>query len=195
MHSVYAQVDFAIGAETEINLYQWHQRPTSLSQEHRSVGQVLALPAVGPKIWVGGNDFSLSLEAQANLGLLGLSAKDYKGLGIVSFPIMAKMNFKGLSALDKEGRFGWSLGAGIQYSKTELFYLKDSFEEKGGSRAFEKTFVGQVGYGFGISGFSAHVFTRYGYNPDYDAHVFHLGIQYDFNFPKLAKISSPESEL
>jgi len=186
---------FGIGLTASNDLYQYIQNPDDETGESTSAGSALLNVGVGPKIWVGGNDFSLSLEAQANLGLLGLSAKDYKGLGIVSFPIMAKMNFKGLSALDKEGRFGWSLGAGIQYSKTELFYLKDSFEEKGGSRAFEKTFVGQVGYGFGISGFSAHVFTRYGYNPDYDAHVFHLGIQYDFNFPKLAKISSPESEL
>ena len=52
-----------------------------------------------------------------------------------------------------------------------------------------------MGYGFGMSGFSAHGFVRYGYNPDNDSKVFSIGVQYDFNAPKLREISDPASEL
>lgn len=186
---------FGIGLTASHDLYHYYQNPDDGLEESTSAGSALLNLGVGPKIWMGGNDFSISLEAQATIGLFGLSVKDYKGLGTTSFPIMAKFNFAGLSGLDKEGKFGWSIGAGIQYTKTELYYLSDSFEEKGGTRDLFKTYIGQVGYGFGMSGFSAHGFVRFGYHPDNGARTLNIGIQYDFNFPKLREITDPESEL
>ena len=44
---------------------------------------------------------------------------------------MAKLNFNGLSGLDREGRLGFSVGGGIQYSKTELYGLDDSYASQG----------------------------------------------------------------
>ena len=186
---------FGIGLTASHDLYHYYQNPDDDLDESTSAGSAMLNLGVGPKIWMGTNDFSLSFEAQATIGLLGLSVRDYKGLGTTSFPIMAKFNFGGLSALDKEGKFGWSIGAGIQYSKTELYYLSDSFEEKGGQRELFKTYIGQVGYGFGMSGFSAHGFIRFGYHPDSGARTFNVGVQYDFNIPKLKQITDPESEL
>jgi len=186
---------FGIGLTASHDVYHYYQNQDDALEESTSAGSAILNIGIGPKIWMGGNDFSFSLEAQASIGFFGLSVKDYKGLGTASFPILAKFNFGGLSALDKEGKFGWSIGAGIQYSKTELYYLADSFEEKGGTRDLFRTYVGQVGYGFGMSGFSAHGFVRYGYDPDNGARSFNIGIQYDFNIPKLKEISDPESEL
>lgn len=190
-----ANGQIGIGFTASNDLYQYYQNPDDNLDESTSAGSALFNLGIGPKIWAGNNDFSLSIEAQATIGLLGLSVRDYKGLGVTSFPIMAKFNFAGLSALDKEGKFGWSIGAGIQYTKTELYYLANSFEEKGGQRDLFRTYVGQIGYGFGMSGFSAHGFVRYGYHPDSGARTFNIGIQYDFNLPKLRQITDPESEL
>jgi len=186
---------FGIGLTASHDLYHYYQNPDDDLEESTSAGSALLNLGIGPKIWMGNNDFSISFEAQATIGLFGLSVKDYKGLGTTSFPIMAKFNFGGLSALDKEGKFGWSIGAGIQYSKTELYYVKGSFTEKGGQRDLFKTYIGQLGYGFGMSGFSAHGFIRFGYHPDNGARSFNVGIQYDFNIPKLRQITDPESEL
>jgi len=186
---------FGIGLTASNDLYHYYQNPDDETGESTSAGSALLNVGVGPKIWMGGNDFSLSIEAQATIGFFGLSVADYKGLGTTSFPIMAKFNFGGLSALDKEGKFGWSLGAGIQYTQTELYYLANSFEAKGGERDFFRTYIGQVGYGFGMSGFTLHGFLRFGYHPDNGARTFNIGIQYDFNIPKLRQIVDPESEL
>ncbi|MDF1696365.1 MAG: hypothetical protein P1U56_11055 [Saprospiraceae bacterium] len=186
---------FGIGLTASNDLYHYYQNPDDNTAESTSAGSALLNFGLGPKIWMGGNDFSISLEAQATIGFFGLSVADYKGLGTTSFPIMAKFNFGGLSALDKEGKFGWSMGAGVQYSKTELYYLGNSFEEKGGERDLFRTYVGQLGYGFGMSGFTLHGFLRFGYHPDSGARSFNVGIQYDFNIPKLRNITDPESEL
>ena len=75
----------------------------------RSAGSAILNLGAGPKIWLGGQNMSLSLEAQACIGFLGLAVKDYKGLGTVSYPIMAKLNFNGLSGLYREGRLGFSV--------------------------------------------------------------------------------------
>lgn len=186
---------FGYGATVTNDLYQYYQNPSDDTGESTSVGNALFNLGAGPKIWVGGNDFSISIEAQAVIGLTAFSASDYKGLGSIAYPMMAKFNFGGLSSMDKEGKFGWSIGAGIQYTKTELYGLSSDFEAKGGKRDLFKNYIGQVGYGFGMSGFSAHGFVRFGYDPDDKSTVLSVGVQYDFNVHKLREISDPASEL
>ena len=126
------------------------------------------------------------------LSPFSLALNDYKGLGAVSFPVMAKLNFQGLSALNREGKFGFSIGAGIQWSKTELFGLKNSFEEQGVSRDLFKTYILEAAYGFGMSGFTLHAFVRYGWNKGTDANTLNFGIGYDFNLPTLKELTDPE---
>lgn len=186
---------FGVGMTVSHDLYNRYVNPKD-GIESPSNGSALLNIALGPKIWVGGESFSFSAETQVNWGVFGLSLADYKGLGSLSFPIMGKFNFAGLSGMNKEGRFGLSVGGGIQYNRTEIYYVKNSFEERGGERSYFKTYVIQAGYGFGISGFGVQAFVKYGFNPDIDgASNFHFGIQYDFNFPKLKKISDPASAL
>jgi hypothetical protein len=160
----------------------------------RSNGSAILNLGAGPKLWLGGNSMTVSVEGQAAVGFLGLSSKDYKGLGNLNFPIMAKLNFNGLSAMDKEGQLGLSIGGGVQYSKTEIFGLSSEFEEKGVKRNYFRTYLAQVGYGFGIAGFGLQGFLRYGWNKD-KASVLNIGMQWDFNMKQLKKISNKESSL
>lgn len=186
---------FGIGLTFSNDLYNVYSNPED-SIAHRRNGSALLNLALGPKIWIGGDGFSVSIESQANYGILGLALKDYKGLGSFSVPIMMKLNFGGLSGLNKDLRFGFSLGGGIQYNKTEIYGLSQEYKDLGVERDYYKTYNIQAGYGLGISGFTAHAFGRFGFNPDLEkANNFHVGLQFDFNIIHLKKIRKPESEL
>ena len=92
--------------------------------------------------------------------------------------------------------FGFSVGGGIQYNRTEIFGLRDSFAQQGVVREYFRTYNIQAGAGVGISGFTAEFFARYGFNTDLDgANNFHVGLQFGFNIIELKKIRKPESEL
>ena len=182
---------FGYGLTVSNDIYNWYQNPESIGPNdepldiHEGNGSLLLNLGVGPKIWIGAPKFSFSLETQAKIGLLGNH----------SIPVIGRLNFGGLSGLDKEGKFGWSIGGGIQWNKTELYNTLNDYTERGVDRNYFKTYVGQVGYGFGLSGFAIQGILRLGYNPDTKARSLNFGLQYDFNLPKLKKISNPESEL
>jgi len=168
---------FGIGLTVSNDLYNRYQNPED-EIAYEGSGSFLLNMGVGPKLWLGGEDFSISAEAQATIGLFGLALKDFKGLGNASFPLIARLNFGGLSGLNKEGKFGWSVGGGLQYNRTELYYVKGSFKDDGG-----------------VSGFTAAGVLRIGYDSETKANTFNFGLQYDFNIPKLKEIANPESAL
>jgi hypothetical protein len=189
-----ANAQFGYGITASNDLYHRYVNPENGTLDPASGSAILNLGA-GPKIWLGNKKMSVSLEGQAVVGFLSLSTKEYKGLGSIAFPLLAKLNFKGLSTFDREGKMGFSIGGGLQYNKTEFFGLTEEFLKKGVVRDFFTTYVIQAGYGFGISGFTAHGIVRYGFNPDDKTNTLNIGLQYDFNAPMLKKITSPESEL
>lgn len=191
--AINAKAQFGYGVTVISDIYHRYSNPSD-GIAGRSAGSAILNIGAGPKIWIGGRKMSFSAEAAANIGFLGLALKDYKGLGTVSYPIMGKLNFNGLSGLDKEGQLGLSIGGGIQYSKTELYGLSDEYTALGVKRPLFKTYIAQVGYGFGLSGFGAQGFIKYGWNKE-KANVLSIGIQWDFNLKQLKKISSPESSL
>ena len=160
---------------------------------YKSAGSAILNLGAGPKIWIGGQNVSLSAEAATSIGFLGRAVKDYKGLGTASFPMLVCLNFKGLTGLDKEGRPGFSIGAGIQYSQTEIYGVTDKYPDV--ERDLFRTYIAHVGYGFGLHGFSLQGFGRYGFDPDSDAQVFSVGIQWDFNMRNLKKLKDKASEL
>lgn len=190
------QAQFGYGLSLTNDVYQRYENPENEDIDaYDAAGSLLLNFGIGPKIWFGAPRFSFSVESQAKIGLLGLALKDYKGMGTHSIPVIGSFNFGGASGLDREGKFGFSFGGGVQFNKTELYYTKDDFEDQGLDRNYFTTYVGQFGYGFGISGFVIQGILRVGYNPDTKANSFNLGFQYDFNIPKLKQISNPESEL
>lgn len=187
---------FGYGFTVSNDLYHRYVNPKVENEvAGRSAGSAILNLGVGPKIWIGNKNISFSAETQAIIGFLGLSSGDYKGLGTVAFPVIGKLNFKGLSSFDKEGKMGFSIGGGLQWNKTELFGLSDEFQSKGLKRNLFKTYIVQAGYGFGLSGFTAHGFVRYGFNNEFKSSALSIGLQFDFNYPMLRKITSPESEL
>ena len=187
---------FGYGLTFSNDIYNRYTNPEQKDIDvYEGNGSLLLNFGLGPKIWIGAPKFSFSLETQAKIGMLGLALKDFKGMGNHSIPIIGRLNFGGLTALDKEGKFGWSIGGGIQLNKTELYYTTNEYSDRGIDRNYFRTYVGQIAYGFGLSGFAIQGVLRVGYNPDTKANSFNFGLQYDLNVPKLRQISSPESEL
>jgi hypothetical protein len=187
---------FGWGYTIHHELYHRYTNPDDGSGLNPSAGSFFLNVGAGPKIWIGGKDVSFSAEATANIGMLGLALKDYKGLGTASVPLLAKLNFKGLSTMDRDGRLGLSIGGGIQYSRTEIYGLTASAINNGASREWFQTYIVQAGYGFGLVGFGLHAYVRYGFNPDIlEASHWSIGFQYDFNRRMMKKISVPESSL
>lgn len=186
--------NFGIGFTFTDDIYnRYANEPDGIA--HRGNGNVLLTLGLGPKIWIGGEKFSISAEGTAVYGITGLASSDYKGMGSLAFPFMAKLNFGGLSGLNRNMGYGFSLGGGIQYSKTEIYGLSQDYIDQGVTRDYFKTYNIQVGGGGGISGFTAQLFARYGFNPDMDVNNLHIGLQFDFNLIGLKKIKRPESEL
>ena len=138
---------FGYGLTVTNDIYNWYQNPESVGSDgesldiHEGNGSLLLNLGVGPKIWIGAPKFSFSLETQAKIGFLGLALKDFKGIGNHAIPVIGRFNFGGLSGLDKEGKFGWSIGGGIQWNKTELYNTLDDYTERGVDRNYFKTFV------------------------------------------------------
>ncbi len=190
-----SQLQFGYGFAASNDLYQWYKNPGQLPwNESNTAGSAILNLGLGPKIWVGTSKASFSVESQAVVGILGYSAGAYKGLGMGAIPIIGRINFKGLSTFDREGKTGFSIGGGIQFNKTEAFGVAENYAETI-QRKFFRTYVGQVSYGFGISGFTIQGIVRYGYDPDSEARSLNVGLQYDFNSPMIKKITNPESQL
>jgi hypothetical protein len=191
----YCQLQLGYGFTASNDLYQWYKNPGNLPEaESNTAGSAILNLGLGPKLWVGTAKTSFSVESQAIVGLLGYSAGAYKGLGMGAIPIIGRINFKGLSTFDREGKMGFSIGGGIQFNRTEAFGVSEEYAPTV-QRKFFRTYVGQLSYGFGISGFTLQGLVRYGYDPESEARSLNVGLQYDFNRPMLKKITNPESEL
>lgn len=184
-----AQVGYGITAKT--GLYERFTNPED-DISSRTAGSALFNLGVGPKVWIGGTKFSISAEASANIAPFGFSLGEFKGLGIVSFPVLARLNFGGLSNFNKKGTVGFSIGGGFQWARTEAFGVTPKFEQQGVERSLYKSFVGEITAGFGMSGFSGYGFIRYGANNELDVKTFNFGIGYDFNVPTLRVFTDPE---
>ncbi len=179
---VSAQIGYGLTAKTE--LYSRYKNPPD-NIASPSAGSALLNIGIGPKLWFGGDGFAISPEAAVVFSPLALSTGDFKGLGAVSFPIIVKAQFAGLSNFNRDGKFGFSIGGGIQYTRTELFGLDGDLSEQGVERSYYKTYIIEADFGFGLSGFNLHGLVCYGFNTDLDANTISIGIGYDFNIPCL----------
>jgi len=186
-----AQTQIGYGLAMKTDLYNRYTNPED-GVPHRSVGSALLNIGFGPKIWFGGDQFSFSAETGVNFSPFAFDVNEFKGLGAASFPILAKINFGGLTGMNKQGKVGFSLGGGLQYNRTELFGLRNQFKALGAERSFYRTYVVEAAVGFGLSGFNLQFFTRYGWNSNLDADALNFGIAYDFNLPTLKKLTDPE---
>lgn len=179
------------GAGLRHDLYTHYSNPPD-DIASRTAGSALVNIGIGPKLWIGEGDFSFSPEAYFMWSPFALSSEDYKGMGGISFPIMAKFEFLGNSNFNNDGKLGFSIGGGVQYSKTELWGLNEEFKEQGVERDFFRTYIVEGDFGFGLSGFDIHLYVRYGWNKNIDARTWNVGIGYDFNVPCLKEAANSE---
>ncbi len=175
-----------------LDFYQWFRNPYCTDCENTSEsssGSVFSSP-LGIRVIVGENNFSIGAEAAVNIGLFNLDLNGYKGLAAMSFPLLLKANFNGLSGLSKNKLIGFSIGGGIQYSKTELFGLTKKYKDL--DRSFFPTYVGEIGVGGGVSGSSVVWNTRVGIGKNH-AFVFNTGLVFYINyFKQKTKPSQPQ---
>lgn len=157
-----------------------------------SAGSALLNIGLGPKIWIGGEKLSISAEGALVFSPFALSLKDYKGLGALAFPVLARLNFGGLSNLNKEGKMGFSIGAGYQWTRTELYGLHSDEQARGVTRSYFKNLIGEIGYGYGMGGFSFALYGRYGRDGNLKSNVFSLGLGVNLNRRLLKVTTDPE---
>lgn len=160
--------------------YQWYRNPSVAGEtDQLSSGNVILNSAFGPKIWVGANKFSFSVEGHLNWGITAFDMHEYKGMGHLSFPIIAKFNFGALSTFDSDAKRGFYIGGGIQYSRTEAYGLISDFEDIT-TRNFFQTFFGEIGFGRGGSGIVGTTFVRFGVGEN-NAMTLNVGSMLDLN--------------
>ena len=168
----------AFGVTYGIDLYQHLRTPSTVETEGYSTGSAIFNLNIGPKLWVGGKSFSVSVEAQGGFAPFSLDLDEYKGLGAAYFPLLACFNFAGLTGFQDQGGFGFSVGGGMQITRTELYFLNVEYEDL--EREFFETVFGQVNIGLGRKHQSVYLYLRYGLG-DNDAHNYHVGLMVDHN--------------
>lgn len=177
------QAQFNIGIVSGYDLYQRYVNPVDGTGADRSSGNALLSSALGLKTWVGSPKFSFSVEAYANVGLLAFNVEEYYGLGALSIPILAKLNFNGASGLNELDKFGYYIGGGYQINKTEFYGLNDKAIERGIKRPYFPTYVVEAGIAVGNKSKVVEIFVRYGMNPVDPSTSLHFGVNTTYSIP------------
>lgn len=156
-----SNAQIGLGMVSGLDLYQYYRIPDYGQVKGHSTGSAIANFIFGPKIWLGGEVFSVSVEGAVSFAPFAFNLGDYKGLGAVSFPMSVDLNFMGLSGFSREAKGGFSIGAGMSFNRTELYFVKDDFSESRTS-GFYRVYYGQVAYGYGSGGTNVSLYVRYG---------------------------------
>ncbi|CAA6817777.1 MAG: Unknown protein [uncultured Aureispira sp.] len=125
------------------NLYSWYQKPSTIETPLSSSGQVLnVLPGLGVNFWVGDVDhWIVSLEAGMEYLPFAFDTDRYKGLGALSIPVLAKVQFP--VAKQKSLWLMLHVGAGAQFLHTDIYARPDAYLNA--VNPFFTTIVGEVG--------------------------------------------------
>lgn len=160
--------------------YQWYRNPTVAGEtDQQSSGNAILNGAFGPKIWFGAKNFSVSVEGHINWGITAFDMHEYKGMGHLSFPVLAKLNFGALSSFKEGTNKGFYIGGGVQYTRTEAYGLTGDFNNNT-TRNYFQTLIGEIGYGGGGDGVVATTFIRFGVGEN-NALTLNVGSMLDFN--------------
>ena len=186
-----------IGFVTGGDLYQRYVNPEDGTGFDRSAGSAILNSTLGLKTWLGSKKVALSIESYVNLGVLGLNVEEYYGLGTMHIPVMAKINFGGLTGLGDLKRFGYYIGGGWQINKTELFGLNDKAQDRGIQRPYYNTYVVEIGTGRGNKSKMTEFFVRFGLNPEMPSNSLSIGLNTSYSFPFMKMLSfnvTPEKD-
>lgn len=180
--SAFPQLRFSVNYG--LDFYQQFRNPEVTGDTTiPSSGNAITNIIIGPKFYVGAKYVSLSCETEVNWGITALCLKEFKGVGALSLPLMAKLNFGGLSGIDEDiGNFGVSIGGGVQYSMTEIYGLTTEFRNSTAKRDLYKVYVGELQIGYRAESGVASFYVRYG-TGDNNSHVLHVGYTVSYIFP------------
>lgn len=181
MSGKFVKGQFGAGLTFGYGLYNWYQHPNIASDTLKRSSGATGGFHIGPKLWVGRKNFSVSVEGQINYTLFTLDLAENKGMGSLDFPIMLLFNFKGLANLYEPEFYGWGLsfGGGIQYSKTELYSIPDEFKDI--DRPFFRTYIFNVNLGYALGRQTIYWHFRFGFN-EQRALSLNYGISWGWNF-------------
>lgn len=186
---------FNIGIVSGFDIYQRTVNPKNDTPFKRSSGSAILNFSFGPKLWVGGEKFSVSAESYASWGILALNAQEVYGLGALQIPILAKLNFNGLSGFSKKFKSGFSIGGGLQYNRTELYGVSSIYRNQGLERNWFRTYAVELAAGLGFKSFTADFYVRYTNGLDLSGHSISIGINSSRSFIKQKKSKAEQENL
>lgn len=164
----------------EWNTYQRYQRPSNTafakqSNQQNSAGQVLnALPNLKLGVfYITGDNHFVALDGGIQFYPYSFDIDNPKGAGALSFPIMLSWN------LISSDYFIVGMGAGVQFSKMDLFVDKNS-RYKDLSNPFFMTYAGEINLGWYDGDYSIASlvgYLRIGVN-QYQSYTLDIGIRF-----------------
>ncbi len=185
----YGQV--GVGVTYGFDFYQYQANPKAEDVNlKRGLGSALLNFNIGPKLYFGGNQFSVTVEGQLGIAPFAFDLDEYKGLGAFYFPILAAINFKGLSGFYEKSSWGFGFAGGTEFVRTDLYFLDDDFKDL--TRSMFNTYFGQVNVGLGSKASSIFLYARYGVGAD-EARNFHIGIMLDQNLTQMKKLKKRQA--
>ncbi|WMX16702.1 MULTISPECIES: hypothetical protein [unclassified Aureispira] len=125
------------------NLYSWYQKPSRIESPLSASGQVLnILPGLGVNFWVGDVDrWIVSIEGGIEYLPFALDIDHYKGLGALSIPLLAKVQFP--VAKQKSLWLMLHFGAGTQLLHTDIYARPSAYQNT--YNPFFASIVGETG--------------------------------------------------
>lgn len=172
-----AQIGFGIhfGNDFFQHLSNEEDRP-----DYSNASSILVAPSVGPKVYAGNPNWSISLQTAVGISPFSWDWSEYKGLGNLFLPSSIAVNFGGLSGFaEDEASWGFSAGFGYVLGMTDLYFRDDEIRGEGG-QLIGAPFL-KAAIGFGAKGTSVSWYVRYGQNSG-SARFFSTGIALDINF-------------
>jgi len=134
------------------NLYSWYQRPSTIESPLSSSGQVLnVLPGLGLNFWIGDVDhWIIALEGGIEYLPFALDIDNYKGMGALSIPVLAKVQFP--VAKQKSLWLMLHFGAGAQFLHTDIYNRPEAYQNA--SNPFFTSIVGELGVHISAVGYA-----------------------------------------
>lgn len=165
-----SNAQIGLGRVTGLDFYQYYRVPDYGNTTGHSSGSAVANIVLGPKLWVGGKSFSVSAEGALSFAPFAFNTAGHKGLGAINIPVSVDLNFMGLSGFSVEAKQGFSVGAGMSFNRTELYFVKDEYAEVR-DKGFYRIYFGQIGYGVGSGGNDLKLYLRYGRGDNSASHI------------------------
>jgi hypothetical protein len=114
------------GVTVGTSLYKWDKNPTTGSVEYNRAAGGIFSEIVGLNLGLGNDKFRFILEGYETYAPFTFNLKKFAGMGTFSGGAMAKISVTPFE--HRDGNRGFSLGAGIEMTRTEISFRKKELE-------------------------------------------------------------------